>query len=306
MSLSIGRPDVSVVIPAHRRPQELRRAIAAVRDSEYDGHLEVLVVFDGAEPDYTLQRDGTRPVKVLANSRTRGLAGARNTGIFAVESELVAFCDDDDYWLPTKLREQVDELMRVPEAVVASTAIVAVSSRRSTPRLAGVNRVSHEMFVGSRMAMVHSSTLLFRRDRLVNELQGIDESIPKSMGEDWDILLRASAIEPVVHVDKPLVQVSFGNSFYRRDWKSRADANIWFLGHHPQISEEPRAHARVLGQNAYAYACEGQVRQAWRWAGNALRRDARQWRAYLAIGVAIVPVSGDLVMTVLNRFGRGV
>jgi len=303
--LSTTSPSICVVIPAHRRPQELRRAVAAARAQDYPGVVQVVVVYDRSEPDHSLEDAGDRPVTVTTNSRTPGLAGARNTGIFSATTDLIAFCDDDDVWKPTKLRRQVEELEKEPAAVVCSTAILATTPNRATPRLAGTSRVSHRTLVGSRMSMVHSSTLLFRKEPL-RALGGIDETIPKSMGEDWDILLRASAVHPVVHVDEPLVEVSFGESFFRRDWKTKAEAKVWFLRHHPELSDDRRACARVVGQAAFAYACDGQRRKAWRWAENAIRRDVTQWRAYLAACVALFPPSGDAVMTVLNRFGRGV
>ena len=51
--------------------------------------------------------DGDR-VLVISNDRKPGLAGARNCGILATKPSYVAFCDDDDRWLPGKLRAQVD------------------------------------------------------------------------------------------------------------------------------------------------------------------------------------------------------
>ncbi len=45
-----------------------------------------------------------RSVQVITNTRTPGLAGARNSGIMAPSGELVAFCDDDDEWLQGKVR----------------------------------------------------------------------------------------------------------------------------------------------------------------------------------------------------------
>src|SRR5699024_5193036 len=96
-------PSVTVVIPAHKRPVELRRAIAAVQGQQYAGSIDVVDVFDRAEPDLSLIDGGERPVRVLTNERTPGLTGARNTGILASAGELVAFCDDDDEWVPSKL-----------------------------------------------------------------------------------------------------------------------------------------------------------------------------------------------------------
>ena len=81
--------------------------------ADVPGEIDVVVVFDRVKPDMSLVQSGPRPVRVLANTRTPGLAGARNTGIVAATGELIAFCDDDDYWLPTKIASQVEQFQRV-------------------------------------------------------------------------------------------------------------------------------------------------------------------------------------------------
>src|SRR5690242_7339483 len=98
-------PSVGVVIPTRNRPAQVRQAIASVREQDYPGDVTIVVVYDGTEPDETLA-DGDR-VFVLSNDRKPGLAGARNCGILAVQADFVAFCDDDDRWLPGKLLAQV-------------------------------------------------------------------------------------------------------------------------------------------------------------------------------------------------------
>src|SRR5262245_50234743 len=95
-------PTVGVVLPTHNRPALMRRALAAILGQDYPGPMRVLVVYDRAEPDLTLATGGVRPVSVITNTRTPGLSGARNTGILAMETEFVAFCDDDDAWAPEK------------------------------------------------------------------------------------------------------------------------------------------------------------------------------------------------------------
>ena len=135
-------PSVGVVIPTRNRPELVRKAIAAVRDQHYPGEVKVVVVYDQTEPDYLLaSTDGTQ-VLVLTNWRTSGLAGARNTGILALDTEFVAFCDDDDQWRPDKLRRQVAALLAEPDAEFATCAIEVEYEGRTTPRLAGHSRVT--------------------------------------------------------------------------------------------------------------------------------------------------------------------
>ena len=61
----------------------------------------------------------SRRVRLMANARTPGAAGARNTGIAASDGSVVAFCDDDDTWHADKLWRQVERLSRAPAGFVA-------------------------------------------------------------------------------------------------------------------------------------------------------------------------------------------
>jgi glycosyltransferase involved in cell wall biosynthesis len=109
---------VGVVIPTHDRPGPLRTALDAVLAQDYPGQLRVIVVYDRAEP--VLKPNDS--MAVLVNDRTPGLAGARNTGIVKLDTDLVAFCDDD-VWQPGKLRKQVWALQARPGAEFASYAL---------------------------------------------------------------------------------------------------------------------------------------------------------------------------------------
>lgn len=300
-------PSVTAVIPAHQRQRELRAAIEAVLAQDYEGAIDVLVVFDRAEPDLTLNRSGPRSVQVLRNSRTPGLAGTRNTGILASTGEFIAFCDDDDIWLPNKLSKQISEFSAFPDAPLVTTSITVEYQGRSTPRYAGTTSVTHSMLVKSRMSMLHSSTLLFRRQALLEEVGLISEDIPGSQNEDWDILLRTSAVHPIVHIDKPLVRVVWGKaSHFSRRWDTKIDSSIWMLEKHPAVANHPAGAARLMGQIAFAHACSGQRRQAWKWSAQALKRNPLEWRGALSSAVALAPRSGELVLATLHRFGRGV
>src|SRR4029453_5679024 len=96
-------PSVSVVIPTRDRPDLLRRALERVRAQRYDGDIECITVFDQSDihlPVYAIG-DGVA-LRAIENTRTPGLAGARNAGILASRGELVAFCADDDEWHPEK------------------------------------------------------------------------------------------------------------------------------------------------------------------------------------------------------------
>jgi glycosyltransferase involved in cell wall biosynthesis len=280
--------------------------VASILAQDYEGPLEVLVVHDREDPDPDLVMAGHRPVRVLRNARTTGLAGARNTGVLHTDADLVAFCDDDDRWIRTKLMLQVEALLAEPEAHLVTCSIVVEYEGRSTPRTAGVTKVTEPMLVRSRMAMLHSSTFLFRRASLQGPLGLIDETIPGSQNEDWDILLRAAALHPVIHVDEPLVHVSWGRaSFFSRRWDTKIDSSVWMLQRHPRVAQDRRAAARLMGQIAFAHACSGNRREAWQWSAQVARRNPLQPRWVISSAVAFWPPAGERVLGALHLVGRG-
>ncbi|HEX9064066.1 MAG TPA: glycosyltransferase family 2 protein [Streptosporangiaceae bacterium] len=297
-------PSVGVVLPAHSRPVELRAALESVLAQDYPGDLRAAVVFDGTAPDQSLAADR---VIVLANDRTRGLAGARNTGILALDTDLIAFCDDDDLWQPGKLTAQVTALRAVAGAEFASCGIAVRFEGTTHPRLAGTDRVTHAALLRSRMVMVHSSTYLAWRSALLDDIGLVDETIPASQNEDWDLALRAAARRPIVHVDRPLVEVAWGaGSHYSRQWETKAQGLLWMLDHHPGIAADRAGAARVYAQIAFAYACLGRRRESCRWAARALRRNWHERRVPFAMAVAAGAVSGERVLRTLHARGHGI
>ena len=302
------RPTVGVVVPTHDRPQLLRETLQSILAQDAEADLDVVVVFDRSTPDPSLEAlsGPGRRVRVLANGRVPGLAGSRNTGILALDTEWVAFCDDDDTWAPGKLSAQLRRSAEHPGADVLTTAICVAYEGTEVPRLAGQDEVRHADLLRSRMAMLHSSTLLLRRSALLGPLGLVSEEIPGSQNEDWDILLRAAALAPIQHVDEPLVRVLWGrSSHFSRQWETRVSSLEWMLDRHPGIAQDDRGAARVFGQLAFGSAALGRRSAAARWARRAARRRPTEMRAYLALAVAGGVVKAESIMSFLHRRGRG-
>ncbi|KGM13947.1 glycosyltransferase family 2 protein [Cellulomonas bogoriensis] len=300
-------PAVTVVIATRGRPVLLRQAVASVLAQDYTGPLDVVVVYDQVDVD-TLDDVAVpegRRLRTIPNVRTTGLAGGRNTGIEAATGELVAFCDDDDAWLPGKLGAQVRAWEQDPSAAVVATGIRIESEGGAHVRTPPTT-ATFEDFLASRLTEVHPSSFLLRRADLLGSIGLVDEDLPASYGEDYDLLLRATQVGHVRCVPDPLVVVNWNRpSFFTGRWEGIAAGLSYLLAKFPEFETSPRGTARVAGQVAFAHAALGDRPEARRWAWAALRRDPRQLRAHAALLVALrLAPPGWLVATV-NRFGRG-
>ena len=88
--------DVSVVICTYteERWEDLLAAVESVRGQNMPA-LETIVVVDHNPPMLERVRAEIPDVIAIANQQTRGLSGARNTGIEAAHGVIVALLDDD-------------------------------------------------------------------------------------------------------------------------------------------------------------------------------------------------------------------
>ncbi|MFC5817023.1 glycosyltransferase family 2 protein [Nonomuraea harbinensis] len=293
-------PSVGVVICTRGdRSEWLREAVQGVLAQDYAGACEVVVVADGVDVRVVEDQVAGLPVRVLPNRLSPGLPGARNTGIAACGSDLVAFCDDDDVWLPGKLTAQVAAMDA--GAWFASCGIEVEYGGRVVPRRAGTETVTAADLVRSRMVMVHSSTFLFRRGVI-----WVDESAPGGQNEDWDLALRAAKSRPIACADRPLVRVRWGGSHYASRWSDRIAGLEWMLARHPELTGDSRGAARIYGQLAFAHAALRRRRAAARWAARTWAARPAEPRALLALAVAAGLLPASAVLSLLHQRGRGI
>jgi glycosyltransferase involved in cell wall biosynthesis len=116
-----ANPLVSVVIPSYDRPEFVRRAVLNVLDQTYEP-IECLVVDDHSPvPVASCLKDidtgRFASFQVIRHETNHGANVARNTGIERAAGEFVAFLDDDDRWLPSKLERQVRTFLESPPEV---------------------------------------------------------------------------------------------------------------------------------------------------------------------------------------------
>lgn len=299
--------SVTVVIATRDRPQLLRRALEAIVSQVHEHPLEVVVVFDRTEPDFSLEcHDGHRRVRVVANARSGGLAGARNTGIDTADHAWIALCDDDDEWLPGKLGAQFRALAATPAARAACTGVLIRYQGVATARRPDPARLTYAGFLEDRMTEVHPSSWLVHRPTLVEEIGLVDEDIPGSYGEDYDLFLRTAQVCPIAVVEEPLVRVWWhGASYFFEQWQTIDEALAYLVAKHPAFARHPKGLARIQGQRAVAQAAMGQRRRALRTATSTARLHFLEKRIPVAVAVAAGLPAGA-ALKAAHRLGRGI
>jgi glycosyltransferase involved in cell wall biosynthesis len=308
MAAEAAWPSVSVVVATRDRPELLRRAVAAILGQTYEGPVECLVVFDQSDPALPWGDPGPgRRLRRLRNRRTPGLAGARNTGADHATGELLAFCDDDDEWLPDKLTEQVASLRGRPDLAVATTGVLVRYGDRIIVRVAPTSVVTYGQLLRSRMVELHPSTVVVRRQAFLGPIGPVDEDIPGSYAEDYEWLLRAARIAPVLAVQEPLVTVHWHrSSFFADRWRMIISALTYLVDKHRELQREPAGLARIYGQIAFAHAALGERGDARSWARRTLSLDRRERRAYLALAVSLGLVRARTVVRLAHLAGKGI
>lgn len=295
--------SVVTIVATRDRPQMLRETLAAINAQDYDGVITTVVIFDVTEPDMSLVVEGgNRPVVVVPNSRVQGLQGARNTGLEVSNSDLVAFCDDDDVWVPSKIRRQVDLLDANPDVHFVGSGVIVEYEDERVERVRDESRLTFRDFLESRVFEAHPSTFLMRRAELIDQIGLIDEDVPGGYGEDYEWLLRATRITDMLLVPAPLVSVRWHTaSFYAERWQMRIDGLQYILDRYPEFETEPVGLARIYGQMAFAKASLGDRRGAVELAKKTLKLNPKEGRAGLALSVAAGVPSATVVSQLQKR-----
>jgi glycosyltransferase involved in cell wall biosynthesis len=105
-------PIVTVVVPAYNAERTISETVSSVLAQTFT-KFELIIVNDGSVDEtanIVEQNFLGEPRISLINQQNGGTAAARNRGLAAARSELIAPLDSDDLWHPTYLEKQLNTL----------------------------------------------------------------------------------------------------------------------------------------------------------------------------------------------------
>jgi glycosyltransferase involved in cell wall biosynthesis len=108
--MSQRNPIISVVVPAFNVAATIHETLVSISNQTFTD-IEIIVVNDDATDNTpTILENYDDPRLRVIHQANRGLAGARNTGIYHAKGKYIAFCDADDVWEAEKLERHFNHL----------------------------------------------------------------------------------------------------------------------------------------------------------------------------------------------------
>jgi glycosyltransferase involved in cell wall biosynthesis len=191
--------NISAIITTYNRPAWLAEAIASVV-AQSRPVQEILVVDAGTAEQTKAVATAFGPGVRYLQMQDRGLAASRNFGIGLASGDWVAFLDDDDQWLPDKIKRQEEALRGSLTAALVYTSLqmcwpdgtvtpsAALPPERLWPGLRAKNSIPPSSVMVQKQAVLKAG--------------GFNENLRSC--EDWDLWVRlaqehrfAVVLEPV-------------------------------------------------------------------------------------------------------------
>ena len=210
---------ISVIIPTFNRKKTLKRAIQSVLIQSYTPY-EIIVIDDGSN-DGTKEwlKDNYPNVKYIYKMNS-GVSSARNKGIKFARGDWIALLDSDDEWLPSKLKDQANEIESNPAAKFLHTNEIWIRNGVRVNQMKKHKKYGGYIFEKCLdMCRISPSSVLIKKD-IFDEIGMFDETL--KVCEDYDLWLRFASKYPVHFLDQPLIKKYGGHS----DQLSKVDDGI--------------------------------------------------------------------------------
>jgi glycosyltransferase involved in cell wall biosynthesis len=200
----------SIIIPTRNCLNYLPTTLATIELQGRDD-IEIVIADDGSTDGTAEWLAGRQFGNILLTRLDTGGIGpaaARNKAIEAAQSDLIAFLDADDQWLPGKLGPQIDFHRQHPAVGLSFTDYIHVTPDGQTHGTCfdywncdWVQAADHSYIELARPEsrllsanLVGTSTVMASR-RVLEQVNGF--SVASRFAEDWDLWLRMAAVAGV-------------------------------------------------------------------------------------------------------------
>jgi glycosyltransferase involved in cell wall biosynthesis len=191
----------SIVIPVYNAIDFIGKTLDSVRHQSYENY-EVLVTIDGSTDgsenilkEYKKKYPGF-PLDFISQ-KNNGVSSARNNSISRATGDYIAFLDQDDFWLPKKLKEVLKAIEKNNRADVFYHEAIAIGWKRKVNfSKNGAIKEPYYLDLLLNFNRIGISTAVVKRD-IVNSAGCFDTKYKYS--EDYDLWLKVARSGGVFH-----------------------------------------------------------------------------------------------------------
>ena len=202
------KPLVSVVIATYNRSKFICETVDSILNQS-NQNLELIVVDDGStdNTEELILKYSNKNIRYVKTDNWGGPARPRNIGINLAKGKYIAFCDDDDIWMPHKLNRQLKYFKNQSVGMVFSMqkqfgAISIFSNYFGIGPLPFKQDTSVEALVNENC--IPNSSVIIKKN-LLDKIGNFDERKSFVAIEDNDLWIRVSKNAKIAYVPEVLV-----------------------------------------------------------------------------------------------------
>lgn len=191
---------VSVVVATYKREAELKNALESLAKQTYT-NMEIVLVDDNGNDEWNSKVSETVEVfrnrypkiklECIVNNSNQGSSKTRNIGIHSAHGDYITFLDDDDIYLPDKIRKQV-EFMETNQCDYSITDLILYNeddkkiNRRIRSYIKETTVESLRLY-HLKYHMTGTDTIMFKKEYLIQ----IGGFAPIDVGDEFYLMQRA-------------------------------------------------------------------------------------------------------------------
>jgi len=223
--MKVKKHLITIIIPAYNAAGFILNALNSIASQITPPDYEILII-DDHSTDNTLDIVNTYAknhpeIKVLSNTRTKGVAGARNTGFENAQGVWITFLDSDDTWEPDNLSSFYEAILNYPESDIFISDRYETIAPQEKKLLTETDPVWHKYFISankkqSYLRLENPADIFFEegvlmrtgicmiRRKLIEEIGYCDEELKAAVDMSWFFILAAN-VDHMIYIPKPLM-----------------------------------------------------------------------------------------------------
>ena len=202
---------VSCIITTYKRKVEIvERALLSILKQTYK-NIEILIINDYPEDNKLVDEIGKmiekyktqKHIEYIVLEHHCGACKARNAGIQNSKGKYIAFLDDDDEWIETKIEKQVEFAKKYNADLVYCNSITKNEEnkteriRHDTEQPSGL--IFNELLIKN---IIGSNSFPLISKKVLTDVNGYNENLPAM--QDIDLYLRIAKKANIKYINEPL------------------------------------------------------------------------------------------------------